>query len=81
MAAAADIRDITARDIVLYVYGFSRGDERVARVVLDGILAEGGEGTIRGVAGRHGFSESTVRRWVAEAREGVSVAVGRVGRG
>lgn len=61
----------SARDIEMYVHGFARGDEGMARAILAGLRAGVERGSVRGVARRCGVSEASVRVWVRKVREGM----------
>ena len=65
----------TAENVAFFVYGHSHGDEQKARAILDALVAEAENGSLRSVAGRHGVNECSLRRWVGQVREGMQRAV------
>lgn len=69
----------TPREAVFFIYGYARGDEAKVRAIMDGLVAATDNGSLRAVAARHGFAESTVRPWIREVREAMAAAAGRVG--
>lgn len=77
--------DVTAREVEMYVRGFARGRargavddaEKVAGVILEAMVVVAEGGSIRAVARKHGFGESSVRRWVMMVRCGVGRVAGK----
>ena len=60
--------------VLWFVYGWARGDEQKARVVIEAMFALAQHQSISGVAGRHGFERQTVHRWLNEVMEGMKRA-------
>jgi len=46
-----------------FVYGWARGNRRMAAATMDAIAAGANYGSVRKVAIRHGVNEWTLRRW------------------
>lgn len=80
---SVEMRAAVGRAVVeAYVWGFSRGDEKLAKAVMEGIWVErhGGRGGVRAVAKKHGVGERSLQRWVRRVRAGTQNSKWQMGK-